>query len=127
MFKHKKAFSGFSVNDTTAAKMFYTEKLGFTVEEVPEMQGILNLKLDDENRILIYPKANHTPATFTILNIPVDNVEDAVDELTASGVKFKIYNEANFKTDEKGIFHDGGPKIAWFTDPAGNIISVLKA
>jgi predicted enzyme related to lactoylglutathione lyase len=126
MFTHGKAFSGFSVNDTAKAKQFYSEVLGLEVKEVPEMQGILNLYLSHDTNILIYPKPNHTPASFTILNFPVSDIDQAVDELTSRGVKFIIYNEPNFKTDEKGIFRGGGPLIAWFSDPAGNIISVLE-
>ncbi|MEO6523093.1 MAG: VOC family protein [Mucilaginibacter sp.] len=126
MFKHGQPFSGFSVNDTAKAKQFYSEVLGLKVTEVPEMPSILNLYLSDNAHVVIYPKPNHTPATFTILNIPVSNIESAVEELTQAGVKFIIYNEANFKTDEKGIFRSGGPLIAWFTDPAGNIISVME-
>jgi predicted enzyme related to lactoylglutathione lyase len=126
MFKETKAFSGFSVNDIQKAKAFYGQTLGLEVSEVPEMGGLLNLHIAGGSNILIYPKPNHTPATFTILNFPVDNIEQAVDELTKRGVRFEIYNEADFKTDEKGIFHGGGPLIAWFKDPAGNILSVLE-
>lgn len=90
------------------------------------MPGLLSLHIADGSHILIYPKPNHTPATFTILNFPVADVVKAVEELTAKGVKFEIYNEPDFKTDEKGIFRDGGPLIAWFKDPAGNILSVIK-
>ena len=124
MFKHTNAFSGFSVDDLQKAKEFYSQILGLEVSETP---GLLELHLVGGTRILIYPKPNHTPATFTILNFPVDNVEEAVDKLTKRGVHFEIYNEENLKTDEKGIFHGGGPKIAWFKDPAGNILSVLEA
>ncbi len=123
MFKNTKAFSGFSVNDIQKAKEFYSRTLGL---EVSEMHGLLSLKIAGGTRILIYPKPNHTPATFTILNFPVDNVEKAVDELTKRGVRFEIYNEPGLKTDEKGIFRGQGPKIAWFKDPAGNILSVLE-
>jgi predicted enzyme related to lactoylglutathione lyase len=126
MFKHGQPFSGFSVTDTAKAKQFYSEVLGLKVTEVPEMQSILNLHLSDNAHVVIYPKPNHTPATFTILNIPVSNIETAVDDLTQAGVKFIIYNEPNFKTDDKGIFRSGGPLIAWFADPAGNIISVME-
>ena len=125
MFKHTKAFSGFSVDDTGKAKEFYSQVLGLDVEEL-EMPGILQLNIEGGTKILIYTKPNHTPATFTILNFPVSDINQAIDELTAKGVKFKIYNEPNFQTDEKGIFHGGGPKIAWFKDPAGNFLSVLE-
>ena len=127
MFKNTKAFSGFSVNDTQKARVFYGQILGLDVSEDPAMRGLLHLRLAGGGEIMIYPKPDHTPATFTILNFPVDNVEKAVDELTRRGVRFERYDRANLKTDEKGIFHGGGPKIAWFTDPAGNILSVLEA
>jgi catechol 2,3-dioxygenase-like lactoylglutathione lyase family enzyme len=123
MFKRTKAFSGFSVNDIQKAKKYYSQTLGL---EVSEMNGLLNLHIAGGNEVLIYPKPNHTPATFTILNFPVDSVEQAVDELTGRGVRFEIYDEDDFKTDEKGVFHGGGPLIAWFKDPAGNILSVLE-
>jgi catechol 2,3-dioxygenase-like lactoylglutathione lyase family enzyme len=127
MFKNTKAFSGFSVSDTQKARVFYGQTLGLDVSEDPAMKGLLHLRLAGGGEIMIYPKPDHTPATFTILNFPVDNVEKAVDELTRRGVRFERYDRANLKTDEKGIFHGGGPKIAWFTDPAGNILSVLEA
>lgn len=123
MFKNTKAFSGFSVNDIQKAKNFYSQTLGL---EVSEMNGLLTLHIAGGTEILIYPKPDHTPATFTILNFPVDNIEQAVDELTKRGVRFEIYNEKDLKTDEKGIFRGGGPLIAWFKDPAGNILSVLE-
>jgi len=123
MFKETKAFSGFSVNDIQKAKAFYSQTFGL---DVSEMNGLLNLHLAGGSKILIYPKPNHTPATFTILNFPVDNIEQAVDELAKRGVRFESYNEKDLKTDEKGIFRGGGPLIAWFKDPAGNILSVLE-
>ncbi len=123
MFKNTKAFSGFSVDDIQKAKEFYSRTLGL---EVSEMNGLLFLDIAGGTKILIYPKPNHTPATFTILNFPVDNIEKAVGELTKRGVRFEIYNEPGLKTDEKGIFRGGGPKIAWFKDPAGNILSGLE-
>jgi len=122
MFKHTNAFSGFSVDDLQKAKEFYSQILGLEVSETP---GLLELHLVGGTRILIYPKPNHTPATFTILNFPVDNIEEAVDKLTRLGVRFERY-EGELKTDEKGIFRGEGPKIAWFKDPAGNILSVLE-
>ncbi|MCI0647756.1 MAG: VOC family protein [Chloroflexi bacterium] len=124
MFKDTKAFSGFSVDDLQKAKEFYSQTLGL---EVSEMNGLLELHLGSGARVLIYPKPNHIPATFTILNFPVDDVEQAVEELTRRGVRFEHYDEAELKTDEKGIFRGGGPLIAWFTDPASNILSVLEA
>ena len=123
MFEKSKAFSGFSVNDTQKAKEVYTRTLGL---EVSESNGLLNLHLASGTTVLIYPKPNHTPANFTILNFPVDNVDKAVDELTKRGVRFEIYNEPNLKTDERGIFRGGGPVIAWFKDPGRNILSVLE-
>lgn len=126
MLKNSKAFSGFSVNDIPKAKEFYGKTLGLEVEDDTEMPGILHLKISGGNNIIIYPKPNHVPATFTILNFPVQDVEAAVDELTRRGVKFIVYNEENFKTNQKGIFTAGGPTIAWFNDPAGNILSVIE-
>jgi len=123
MFKDTNAFSGFSVDDMPKAKAFYGQTLGL---EVSEAYGLLELHLAGGSKVLIYPKPNHTPATFTILNFPVDNIEQAVDELTKLGVRFEHYDEGDLKTDEKGIFRGGGPKIAWFKDPAGNILSVLE-
>jgi predicted enzyme related to lactoylglutathione lyase len=122
MLKASKAFSGFSVDDIHKAKEFYGRTLGL---EVSETHGLLNLHLAGGTTVLIYPKPNHAPATFTILNFPVDNIEEAVDKLTKTGVRFERY-EGNLKTDEKGIFRGGGPLIAWFKDPAGNILSVLE-
>ena len=122
MLSDSKAFSGFSVNDTQKAKEFYGQTLGL---EVSESNGLLTLHLAGDNKVLIYPKPNHVPATFTILNFPVDNVDKAVDELTKRGVHFEIYNQPDIKTDEKGIMRGKGPTIAWFKDPAGNILSVL--
>ena len=122
MFKDAKAFSGFSVNDIQKAKEFYGQTLGL---EISEAHGLLKLHLAGGTTVLIYPKPNHTPATFTILNFPVDNIEEAVGRLTKSGVRFERY-EGDLKTDEKGVFRGGGPLIAWFKDPAGNILSVLE-
>jgi catechol 2,3-dioxygenase-like lactoylglutathione lyase family enzyme len=123
MFKDTKAFSGFSVNDLQKAKEFYGQTLGL---DVSESYGLLQLHIAGGTTILIYPKENHTPATFTILNFPVDNIEQAVDELVRRGVQFESYNEGDLVTDEKGISHGQGPKIAWFKDPAGNLLSVLE-
>ncbi|RSN01261.1 glyoxalase [Nonomuraea sp. WAC 01424] len=121
MFSETKAFSGFSVDDPAAAKAFYGDILGL---EVSESHGLLTLHIAGGTNILIYPKPDHVPATFTILNFPVENIDKAVDDLTARGVHFQRYD--NLKTDEKGIFRGGGPLIAWFTDPAGNVLSVLQ-
>jgi catechol 2,3-dioxygenase-like lactoylglutathione lyase family enzyme len=123
MLGKSKAFSGFSVNDTQKAKEFYSRTLGL---EVSESNGLLKLHLAGGTTVLIYPKPDHAPATFTILNFPVDTVDKTVDELTKRGVRFEIYSEPNLKTDDKGVFRGGGPVIAWFKDPAGNILSVLE-
>ena len=123
MFKDTKAFSGFAVNNLQQAKEFYGQTLGL---DVSEANGLLELHIAGGTTILIYPKANHTPATFTILNFPVDNIEQTVDELARHGVQFESYNEGYLVTDEKGISRGQGPKIAWFKDPAGNLLSVLE-
>ncbi len=122
MLKASHAFSGFSTNDIGKAKEFYGRTLGL---EVSEEYGMLNLHLGGGANVLIYPKAKHSPATFTVLNFPVDDVDKTVDELGKRGVRFEIYNEPSFKTDAKGIARGDGPTIAWFKDPAGNILSVL--
>jgi catechol 2,3-dioxygenase-like lactoylglutathione lyase family enzyme len=117
-----KTFSGFSVPDLAAAKKFYGDTLGL---DVSEENDLLTLHLGKDREVLVYPKPDHTPATFTILNFPVDGIDRAVDELTQRGVVFERYD--SFDQDEKGISRDpGGPPIAWFTDPAGNILSVLE-
>jgi len=123
VLEKSKAFSSFSVNDIQKAKKFYSRTLGL---EVSESNGLLKLHLAGGTAVLIYPKPNHLPATFTILNFPVDSVDKAVDDLTTRGVRFEIYSEPSLKTDERGIFRGGGPVIAWFKDPAGNILSVLE-
>jgi len=123
MLKDTKAFSGFSVNDVQKAKEFYGQTLGL---DVSESHGLLELHIAGGTNILMYPKENHTPATFTILNFPVDNIEQTVDDLARRGVHFESYNEGDLVTDEKWIFRGEGPKIAWFKDPAGNILSVLE-
>ena len=121
MLEINKAFSSFSVNDLQKAKEFYGQTLGLKVSESAE-----GLELHPgETNVFIYPKPNHTPATFTVLNFMVDDIESAVDKLTNTGVRFEKY-EGEVKTDEKGIHRDGGPSIAWFKDPAGNILSVLQ-
>jgi extradiol dioxygenase family protein len=119
MLGDSKAFSGFSVDDIAKAKQFYGETLGI---QVTEENGMLQLHLGGGQVTLVYPKDNHTPATFTILNFPVEEIESAVDGLAARGVEFEKYPWV----DEKGINRQGGPLIAWFTDPAGNILSVLQ-
>jgi catechol 2,3-dioxygenase-like lactoylglutathione lyase family enzyme len=126
MFRDTKAFSGFSVSDLPRAKEFYGQVLGLNVSDAP--MGLLQLNIAGGAVIMVYPKPNHTPATFTILNFPVENIGSAVDELAKRGVRFEQYDNADLKTDEKGIHRgDVGPKIAWFKDPAGNILSVLES
>lgn len=130
MFRQTRAFSGFSVDDIAKAKAFYGKTLGMEVSEVemddmPDEYRPLALHVAGGNDILIYPKPNHVPATYTVLNFPVPDVEKAVDELVKRGIRFEQY-EGDIKTDAKGIHHDGGPVIAWFKDPAGNILSVLE-
>jgi catechol 2,3-dioxygenase-like lactoylglutathione lyase family enzyme len=121
MFENTRAFSGFSVDDVPEARKFYGETLGLRVSEE---YGMLSLHIAGERDILVYPKPDHTPATFTILNFPVDDIEKAVDELAERGVRFERYDDSNM--DEKGIYRGQGPLIAWFKDPAGNILSVLQ-
>jgi catechol 2,3-dioxygenase-like lactoylglutathione lyase family enzyme len=123
MLKDSKAFSGFSAGDIQTAKEFYGGTLGL---DVSEAHGILTLRLAGGNRVIIYPKPNHVPATFTVLNFPVDDVDLAVDELKKRGVRFEQYDLPDLKTDEKGIMRGNGPTIAWFKDPAGNILSVIE-
>jgi catechol 2,3-dioxygenase-like lactoylglutathione lyase family enzyme len=122
MLKDSKAFSGFSAEDIGKAKEFYAETLGL---EVSESQGIFTLHLAGGNKVIIYPKPNHVPATFTVLNFPVDDVDLAVEELKKRGVRFEHYDLPNLKTDDKGIKRGNGPTVAWFKDPAGNILSVI--
>ena len=123
MLADSKAFSGFSVNDIEKAKEFYGKTLGL---EVSESNGLLTLHLAGGNNVLIYPKPNHTPATFTVLNFPVNDVDQVVDQLTKRGVQFEIYDLPDIKTDKKGIMRGRGPTIAWFKDPSGNILSVIE-
>jgi catechol 2,3-dioxygenase-like lactoylglutathione lyase family enzyme len=122
VLKDSKAFSGFSVDDVPRAKQFYGETLGL---DVSEENGLLALHLAGDSTVLVYPKENHEAATFTVLNFPVADVEATVDRLAATGVRFEHYG-GELQTDEKGIFRGQGPTIAWFRDPAGNILSVLE-
>ncbi|MGS2591754.1 VOC family protein [Streptomyces hebeiensis] len=121
MLGGSKAFSGFAVNDIEEAKRFYTGTLGL---EVTEEHGLLHLLLGGGASVLVYPKPEHTPATFTVLNFPVEDIEAAVDALVERGVRFERY--PGMEADDRGIFRGGGPYIAWFTDPAGNVFSVLQ-
>jgi catechol 2,3-dioxygenase-like lactoylglutathione lyase family enzyme len=124
MLENSKAFSGFAAPDPGKVKEFYQETLGL---KVTEEHGLLTLHLAGGNNVLIYPKSNHVPATFTVLNFPVDDVDLAVGELSRRGVRFEKYDGPVIKTDEKGIMRGNGPTIAWFKDPAGNVLSVLEA
>jgi catechol 2,3-dioxygenase-like lactoylglutathione lyase family enzyme len=121
-FSSAPAFSGYSSDDIDACRRFYAETLGL---EVGEVMGGLDLRFATGQRVFIYPKPNHEPATFTVLNFPVDDVEAAVDELAAKGLTFERYD--GLDQDPKGIMRGYGPDIAWFKDPAGNILSVVKA
>jgi catechol 2,3-dioxygenase-like lactoylglutathione lyase family enzyme len=123
MFKNTKAFSSFSVNDIQRAREFYGQKLGLEVSETKEGLG---LRLAGGGDVFLYSKPNHEPASFTVLNFRVDDIEQAVDQLTKAGIQFEHYDYPEIKTDEKGIHRNEGPKIAWFKDPAGNILSVLE-
>ena len=122
MLETNKAFSSFSVNDLQKAKQFYGQTLGLKVKESPE-----GLELNaGQQSIFVYPKPNHEPATFTVLNFQVNNIDAVVDDLKQKGVNFEHY-EGEIKTDAKGIHRDNGPTIAWFKDPAGNILSVVES
>ena len=122
MLSNSPAFSSCAVDDLEAARSFYGDTLGLAISDGP--MGVLSLDLPGNRSTLIYPKPDFTPATYTILNFPVDDVEAAVDELSSRGVEFERYE--GFEQDEKGIARADGPDIAWFKDPAGNILSVLK-
>jgi catechol 2,3-dioxygenase-like lactoylglutathione lyase family enzyme len=124
MLKNSPFYAGFAVDDLAKAKEFYGQKLG--VFEVGDLgNGLLSLRAANGYAVLIYPKEGHEPATHTILNFPVDDIETAVDELRKAGVEFEQYDEGSLKTNEKGIATPG-PKQAWFKDPAGNILSVIE-
>lgn len=120
MLRDSRAFSGFSSNDIAAARAFYADRLGL---DVTEEHGMLTLHLAGGGRVLVYQKESHEPATFTVLNFPVDDIDRAVDELVAAGVRFERYD--GMRQDDRGIARGNGPDIAWFKDPAGNILSVL--
>jgi catechol 2,3-dioxygenase-like lactoylglutathione lyase family enzyme len=125
MLKNSQASASFSVDDLDKARSFYRDTLGVEVTDGP--MGFLELHVTGGAPVMVYPKPDHKAATFTVLNFPVDDIEAAVDELTARGVEFQHYDMPDIKTDAKGIADDGsGPKIAWFTDPAGNVLSVLQ-
>lgn len=121
MLTYSGAFSGFSTNDIGAARAFYADTLGV---RVTEGDGMLNLELAGGQRVLIYPKEDHQPATYTVLNLEVADIDAAVDELAAAGISLQRYDGA--PQDERGIMREWGPPIAWFTDPAGNVLSVIQ-
>ena len=122
MFAETKAYSGFAVDDLQKARDFYSGTLGIETSVLDEENGLLTLHLAGERETLVYVKPDFTPATYTILNFPVGNVEAAVDKLSSQGVRFERYEA--FEQDEKGIAHGPGPEVAWFKDPAGNILAV---
>ncbi|HXB14582.1 MAG TPA: VOC family protein [Solirubrobacteraceae bacterium] len=123
MLSSRRAFSGFSVDDIAAARDFYSGQLGVEVQDMDN--GLLTLHLADDYEVIVYPRPDHTPAAFTILNFAVEDIERAVDELSAAGVETIRYE--GFDQDERGISRNpGGPPIAWFSDPAGNILAVLE-
>ena len=124
MFENTKAYSGFAVDDIGKARQFYGETLGLNVEVLDEEAGLLQLNIAGDRPTLVYVRPGHTPAEYTILNFPVEDVDAAVDELTSRGVEFERYE--GFDQDEKGIARGQGPDIAWFKDPAGNVLSVLS-
>lgn len=125
MLASSPAFSSFAVDDVGAARTFYGQTLGLAVEDLPMAGGLLTLRLTGGGTVMIYPKPDYTPATYTVLSFPVDDLDAAVDHLTSAGVTMARYD--GFHQDDKGIAREsGGPAIAWFTDPAGNILAVLE-
>jgi catechol 2,3-dioxygenase-like lactoylglutathione lyase family enzyme len=124
MFADTKAFSGFSVDDPDRAERFYTDVLGLRVSRDEAMGGMLTLHLAGDRPVLVYPKPDHRPAAYTVLNFPVPDIDRAVDELVSRGVRFERYE--GMPQDDKGVMRGNGPSIAWFTDPAGNVFSVLQ-
>jgi predicted enzyme related to lactoylglutathione lyase len=124
MFANTKAYSGFAVDDTQKAREFYGETLGLNTSVLDEEHGLISLHLAGDRDTLVYQKPDFVPATYTILNFPVDDIDEAVDELAARGVSFETYD--GFEQDDKGIARGEGPSIAWFKDPAGNVLSVLQ-
>jgi catechol 2,3-dioxygenase-like lactoylglutathione lyase family enzyme len=125
MFRDTKAFSGFSVDNLEKAREFYGSLLGLETTDFSEMR-ILQLHISGGYEIVVYEKSNHEPATFTILNFPVADVKQAVQDLENLGVRFESYDLPDFRTDPDHVFRGGGPEIAWFKDPAGNILSVIE-
>jgi catechol 2,3-dioxygenase-like lactoylglutathione lyase family enzyme len=126
MLANSKAFNGFAVDDLDKARQFYGETLGLKVEVLDEENGLLSLRLPGDRDTLIYISPGMTPPSYTILNFPVDDIDQAVDGLTSRGVSFERYGNDELPQDEKGVMREGGPLIAWFKDPAGNTLSVLQ-
>ncbi len=124
MLEHSKAFSGIAVKDLAEARRFYGEVLGVTVDETD--LGMLVLRLAGGHSVLLYPKPDHSPAGYTVLNFPVEDVAVAVDSLAGRGVEFLHYEGTPTETDAAGVFRGGGPLIAWFTDPSGNVLSLVE-
>jgi catechol 2,3-dioxygenase-like lactoylglutathione lyase family enzyme len=124
MFANTKAYSGFAVDDLAKAREFYGETLGLNTSAISEEGGLMSLDIAGDRGTLVYEKSDFIPATYTILNFPVDDIDEAVDELAGRGVRFERYE--GFEQDEKGIARGPGPNIAWFKDPAGNVLSVLE-
>ena len=122
MLANTPAFSGFAVPDIDAARDFYANTLG--LEVTTEEMGVLTLQLAGDRPTMIYPKPDFTPATYTILNFQVEDIDAAVDELTSRGIAFERYE--GFPQDEKGVMRGNGPDIAWFKDPAGNILAIIQ-
>jgi catechol 2,3-dioxygenase-like lactoylglutathione lyase family enzyme len=120
LFDESKSFASFSVKDVDEARTFYHETLG--IEVVDEEMGVISLDMGEDEKVMLYPKENHEPASYTVLNFPVDNLERVMSELSDRGVTFEHYPG----TDEKGVYHGDGPLMAWFKDPSGNILSVLQ-
>jgi catechol 2,3-dioxygenase-like lactoylglutathione lyase family enzyme len=126
MLANSKAFSGFAVDDLDQARQFYDETLGLDVEVLDEENGLFTLHLAGDRDTIMYLSPGMTPASYTILNFPVDDIDQAVDELSSRGVRFEQYGNDEMPQDEKGVMREGGPFIAWFKDPAGNTLSVLQ-
>lgn len=124
MLASSKATSSFAVDDLAPARRFYEETLGLAANVVDEENGVMILKLAGDREAIVYAKPDFAPATYTVLNFAVDDIDEAVEKLTARGVELERYE--NMPQDEKGVMREAGPPIAWFTDPAGNIFSVIQ-
>jgi catechol 2,3-dioxygenase-like lactoylglutathione lyase family enzyme len=126
MLGDSKAFSGFAVDDLARAQQFYGEALGLKTTMLDEENGVMALNIAGDRDTILYAKPDFVPATYTVLNFPVDDIDQAIDDLTARGVSFEQYGNDDLPQDEKGVMREGGPLIAWFKDPAGNTLSVLQ-